>query len=260
MTATAVRPLPCLPADRDLPGAFDLLAGPGLDRVARFLAGRGLEPHRVEPAQAHYRPGRWLTVCFRTAAVDRSSGYPVCLTVTVECRPDEAPAVWAFPDDPALPGLPAAADGRLVHRRLRPRPADVAIEPLRYRPRRRAVLRYRLRLEGSAGADRYVVVKVLPPGRDRRLLGVADVIRAGADTTDRAEPRLRLALPAGRLGTGVLVLPYLRGRALRDLFLAGGPLPEPGLLAALPEALPQRCLPVVGSGRLVALAEAGRRG
>src|SRR5881409_1093165 len=140
----AVRRLPFFPVDSDLPGAADVLAGAGAARVARFLDQRGLEPHRVEPVQAHYRPDRWLAVCFRTGAVDRSSGRPVCPTVTVECRPGQPDAVWAFPDDPTLPGLAVAADTAEVRRRLRPRPVHVAVEPLRYRPRRRAVLRYRV--------------------------------------------------------------------------------------------------------------------
>ena len=120
MTASAVRHLPFLHADRDLPRAAELLAGAGAARVARFLAERGVEPDRIEPAQVNYRPDRWLTVCFRTASVERSSGRPVRLTVTVDSRPGEPEAVWAFPDDPSLPGLPAAADGRALGRRLRP--------------------------------------------------------------------------------------------------------------------------------------------
>ncbi|HKN41220.1 MAG TPA: hypothetical protein VJ456_19140, partial [Acidimicrobiia bacterium] len=188
--------------------------------------------------------------------------------MTVECRPGEPPAVWAFPDDPALPGLPAAADGRLARRRLRPRPADVAVEPLRYRPRRRAVLRYRVLnggrsssrapddggpstrlVEAGGGAgNRQFFVKVLSPGRARRLLEAADALRAGDSAATPVEPRLRLALPAGRLGPGVLVLPPLRRRALRDLLLAGGPLPEPDRLAGLPETLHRRCLSALGPG------------
>ena len=78
MTASAVRHLPSLPADRDLPRAAELLAGAGAARVARFLAERGVEPDRIEPAQAHYQPGRWLTVCFRTASVERSDRFGTC--------------------------------------------------------------------------------------------------------------------------------------------------------------------------------------
>src|SRR5687767_15196865 len=134
MTAIAVRHSPSIPADRDLPGAADLLAGAGAAAVARFLDERGLEPHRVEPVQAHYRPGRWLAVCFRTAAVERSSGRPLCPIVTVECRPGQPDAVWVFPEDPALPGLLAATDAEHVRRCLRTPSAHVTVEPLRYRP------------------------------------------------------------------------------------------------------------------------------
>jgi phosphotransferase family enzyme len=238
MVTTAVRRPPSLPADRDLPGAADLLASAGAERVARFLDGRGLEPHRVEPAQAHYRPGRWLAVCFRTAAVDKASGRPVCPTVTVELRAGEPEAVWAFPDDPALPGLVVAVDGRHVRRRLRPRPTDVVVDRLRYRPRRRAVLRYRLL--GSSG-DSVLFGKVLAPRRGRRLLALADALRATGGGP------LRLGLPAGRVGPGVLVVPPVPGRALRDLLLGGRRLPSPERLAGLPEALHSRCGPSIGA-------------
>src|SRR5581483_1898517 len=155
-------------------------------------------------------------------------GQPVSLTVTVDCRAGEAPAVWAFPDDPALPGLPAAADpdGRLVRRRLRPRPAEVAVEPLHYRPRHRAVLRYRL------PGRRALFAKVLTPGRARRLLGLADKLRRALP-----DPGLRLAVPGGTLAPGALLLPALPGPSLRDLLLGGGPLPPPEVMAALSDRL-----------------------
>ena len=236
MVTTALRLLPSLAADRDLPGAADLLADAGAERVARFLMGRGLEPHRVEPAQAHYRPGRSLAVCFRAGAVDRSSGRPLCPTVTVECRaghPDFL--VWAFPDDPALPGLAVAADGAHVRRRLRPLPAKVVVEPLRYRPRRRAVIRYGL------DGDRVLFVKVVTPGRGRRLLALADALRPTG---------LPLALPFGRVAPGALVLPNLLGTSLRDLLLTGGPLPPPERVAALSEELHTRALPALATAGL----------
>ena len=232
-TAIAGRRRPSIPADRDLPDAADLLAGAGARSVARFLEERGLDPHRVEPAQVHYRPGRSLAICFRTAGVDRSSGRQACLTVTLERRAGEPATVWAFPDDPALPGLAAATHGGLVRRRLRPRPAEVAVEPLRYRPRRRAVLRYRL------PGGRTLFGKVVPPKRAGRLLALAHALGGSGDGG------LRLALPVGRIAPGALVLPFLPGASLRDLLLAGGPLPTPDRLAALPEALHRRCLPAL---------------
>jgi len=231
VAAAAVRP-PSFPVDRDLPGAADLLADAGVGRVARFLDGRGFEVHRVEPAQAHYRPGRWLAVCYRTAAVERASGAPSCATVTAECRAGEADLIWAFPDDPSLPGLAVATDGAHVRRRLRPHPGEVVVEPLRYRPRRRAVLRYRL------DGNRLLYGKVVTPRRGRRLLALAGALRSAG---------VRLALPAGHAGPGALVVPALPGTPLRDLLLAGAPLPPPERVAALSVELHERCSPLLGS-------------
>ena len=237
MTAPAVRRPLSIPADRDLPGAADLLAGAGAAAVARFLDERGLEPHRVEPAQAHYRPGRWLAVCFRTGVVERSSGRPLCPMVTVERRAGEPDLVWAFPDDPALPGLAVAADGAQVRGRLRPHPEDVVVEPLRYRPRRRAVFRYRL--DGNL----VLFGKVVTPGRGRRQLALADALRP---------VDLQLALPVGRIGPGALVVPALPGTPLRDLLLAGGPLPLPEQIAALSDELHRKSLPALAAAAGVA--------
>jgi hypothetical protein len=242
MAATAVRHPPLFPADPGLPAAAELLAGAGAQAAARFLLQRGLEPRQVEPAQAHYRPGRWLTVCFRAAVVERVTGRAVGLTVTVDRRAGEPDAVWAVPDDPALPGLAAAADPRLVARRLRMQSDEVSVEMLRYRPRRRAVLRYRVRPGG-----RVVLAKVFSPARGRRLLAIAAAL---ADGREADRTGLRLGLPAGRLAPGALVLPFLEGTSLRDLLLTGAPLPPPERLAALPDDLHRRCLPAVGGPAL----------
>jgi hypothetical protein len=173
--------------------------------------------------------------------------------VTVESRAGDRPAIWIFPDDPALPGLTLATDGRLVRRRLRPRPAHVAVQPLRYRPRRRAVLRY---LVTGAGV---LYAKVLPPAPARRLLAAADAIRAGGDVDPGDPVALRLALPAGRLGAGVLAGPALPGRTLRDLLLAGAALPAPERVAALPEALDRCARSAFGRGFPAPAPPPGRR-
>jgi hypothetical protein len=249
MTAVAVRHPPLFPADPGLRDAVELLAGAGAQSVARFISERGLEPRQVTPAQAHYRPGRWLTVCFRAAAVEPGTGRPVGLTVTMDRRAGEPDAVWAFPNDPALPGLATAADPRLVARRLRLPPDEVAVATLRYRPRRRAVLRYRVRPGG-----RVVLAKVFSPARGRRLLALAAALTDGPEA-DRSG--LRLGLPTGRVAPGALVLPLLGGTSLRDLLLAGSSLPPPERLAALPGDLHRRCLPALGGPALP--AEPGNR-
>jgi hypothetical protein len=152
--------------------------------------------------------------------------------------------VWAFPDDPALPGLAVAADAARLSRRLRPRPAQVVVEPLRYRPRRRAVLRYRL------DGDRVLFGKVVTPRRGQRLLALADALR---------DSGLHLALPAGRVAPGALVLPFMSGVSLRDLLLIGGPLPSPDRIANLSQELHRRCAPVAVSTALAADRSVARR-
>jgi hypothetical protein len=243
MAAVAVRRPPHFPADRELPGADGLLTGSGEARVARFLEERGLEPHRVEPAQAHYRAGRWLAVCFRTGAVERSSGRPVCPTVTVECRAGEPDMVWAFPDDPTLPGLAVAADGHVVRRVLRPSPNRLTVEPLRYRPRRRAVLRYLL------DGGEVLFGKVVAPRRARRLLAVADAVRSTGPACETGGPAagapISLAFPTRSLGRGALVLPTLPGRDLRGLLLDGRAVPAPDRVARLLESVHRHCQPAL---------------
>ncbi len=250
MAATTLQRLPALPPDRALPGAADLLGPEGVGRVTGFLEHHGVEPHRVEPAQAHYRPGRWLAVCYRTAGVDRSSGAPVCSTVVAEHRAGDPEGLWVFPDDPVLPGLPAATNPAAVARLLGVLPGEVTVDPIRYRPRRRAVLRYRL-VDGRARFG-----KVVTPARAKRLLALAEVLghrfvgpppgrpgqRSGAALSACG---LSFALPVGRIGRGALLLPCARGRSLRHLLLAGGVLPNPARLAGLPADIHGACGPAL---------------
>jgi hypothetical protein len=162
--------------------------------------------------------------------------------VTLECRAGEPDAIWVFPEDPALPGLVAATDAEHVRRRLRTRSAHVTVEPIRYRPRRRAVLRYRI----EGGRDH--IGKVVRPARGRRLLALADALGSTG---------LPLALPVGQLARGALLLPCLPGTSLRDLLQTGGALPRPERVAALPVELHCQCAPLLAG--LGPDGSAGRR-
>jgi hypothetical protein len=259
-------PFPAL--EPSLPGAAELLSGGGQDYLARFLLARGWEPESLEPVQLLYRPERSLAVRFQADARHAATGAPASFTLTAESRagghsrPPAPPAprrgrrrglddpvavsgpylVWAFPYDPSLPGLPAAAHAPLVRRRLSPSPESVVVEPLRYRPRRRAVLRYRVGDEASrppaAGAGQDLVfAKVLPPARADAALAAARVLRAGPSG------RLRLALPIGRIGKGVLLVRPVEGRCLRTLLLQANRLPPPERIARLPEDLSEAAGP-----------------
>ena len=132
---------PFFAAEPSLPGAAELLTGGGQDRLARFLRDRGWEPQSLEPVQLLYRPERSLAVRFQADARQATTGARASFTLTAECRlsglpPPPAPSaagllddpvavsgpylLWAFPYDPSLPGLPAAADAPVVRRRLAP--------------------------------------------------------------------------------------------------------------------------------------------
>ncbi|HEV3474249.1 MAG TPA: hypothetical protein VG602_02665, partial [Actinomycetota bacterium] len=151
-----------------MPGVRGLFGEEGRAAVARFLEGRGWTVEEARPVQASYRPGRSCLVRFRA----RASGPPGrrVFSICAETRhrpprmhpPDQETAdrfdlaepvevvdpylVWAFPYDPTLPRLGDAAWGAAVRERLgrtADRPTAVSVQPLRYRPRRRAVFRYR---------------------------------------------------------------------------------------------------------------------
>jgi hypothetical protein len=259
MTATTDRRLaPALPPDPGLPGVRGLFREGGAAVIEPFLAARSWSLVESRPVQVSYRPERSCVVRYRVRARNRY-GDPRVLTLCAEARHrpgramepprefgrryglsepldrDRANLVWAFPYDPSLEGLPDAAWGPVVRDRLavagRPLRA-VAVQPLRYRPRRRAVLRY-TGLHGGyrAPAPEALFGKVLRPSKRRRASSLAV----------RSQWRVRLAMPLEPSMYGALVFPALDGRSLRDLLLVGASLPAPervaGLLDALPRAL-----------------------
>jgi hypothetical protein len=95
------------------------------------------------------------------------------------------------------------------------------------------VFRYRF----AAGATLFG--KVVTPARARHLLALTAAL--GND----AGGRVGFALPVGRIARGALVLPCAPGRPLRDLLLAGGPLPDPERLARLPIEVHRLCHPAL---------------
>lgn len=152
--------------------------------------------------------------------------------------------VWAFPYDPSLPSLPVAAWGPAVRQNLanagQPVRA-VAVEPLRYRPRRRAVFRYTGIYGGRpAQRPRTFFGKVLRRTKAQRLARLS---------ASRGGGTIRLSMPL----TGSDAMPFLfaplEGRSLRDLLLSGESLPSPERVSGLLDEVP---------GTLSTDADAGR--
>ena len=246
-------PVPAMPSDPGLPGARGLFGADGMRFVSGFLGDRGWAVEEARPVQAIYRPGRSLVVRYRVAAggaggrrafsicaegrrrprkirpVPGGFGEPHGIPDPVE--PRDGAVVWAFPYDPALDGVEDAATAATVTEAIGTvggRPAAVSVEPVRYRPLRRAVFRYRsLHLSRRGRRWETSFGKVVPSEKARRIEAATGVLRA-------VGRRIPLALPAGRLGRDGLLFPALRGRSLRQLLVSGSSLPSPTRIAALP--------------------------
>lgn len=223
-----------VPIDPALPAFADIVAAPGelLEAVCRRA---DIDLVDATATQVDYRPGHTATVRCR-AAVRLPGGEERLDTMCVHVRADgTVPAgmvpvsngaahvgVWRYPQDPALPGLPAAASPRAVGRMLGElgvtagRPRSV---PRTYRPLRRAVLEVRLQAESP------VFLKVLHRQRARQ---VHDLHRSLSPSLP--VPR-SLGLAAGQ---GIVVLQGLRGQLLRDDVCDDDrPLPDAGSLLDL---------------------------
>ncbi|MGH8874299.1 MAG: phosphotransferase family protein [Acidimicrobiia bacterium] len=258
--------LPAIPPDPDLPGSGGLLGDVGARAVGEFLTARGRTVGALRPVQALYRPGRSLLVRF-LVWTGNGLGEDRRISVCVEARrsalgperlppgtPDDVEAsgpllVWAFPYDPRLPGLPgadssSAAQGALES--IMPRPTTLSVELLRYRPRRRAVFRYRLLRPGRHRRIETWYAKVVPAAEAARL----------ADTAPGSSV-LEVARPAGVVGEGVLMYEAVAGRSLRDLLVEGGSLPRPHRVAGLIDVVAS--LPVPGHRPAPRSAEASLR-
>jgi Phosphotransferase enzyme family len=246
---------PGIPPDPGLPGARGLLGAGGRAAVAGFLEERAWSAEEVRPVQVLYRPGRSCLVRYRALAEDGRGARRV-FTLCAETRyrdralpdapdgaeeaaglPDSVGArdgyrMWAFPYDPALPGLTRAARGEHLREGLEavgPRPSAVHSEVLRYRPRRRAVFRYRA-LHRGRGWHR-AFGKVMPPGDVRRALRIGRTVRRSR--------RLPMALPAGIVGDDTVLFDEMPGRSLREVLTRNGSLPRPERVSALLDELPR---------------------
>lgn len=192
--------------------------------------GRLLE---LTPHHARYQRGRRLAVRYGakvTWAAGNTTTETYAALIDTEGFPPEvavlhddagtAVGVWAYPHDPFLPGLPAAASPASVRALLAELGATdgpVRITPRVYRPTARAVLS----ILGTGGA---CYLKVLPPGRAAPLHTLHDTLH-----------RL-LPVPASygfSASQGIVVLEALRGEPLSASLTRHVRLPSPEELLGL---------------------------
>jgi hypothetical protein len=232
-------PEPVLHGDVDLDEAERLLSGSSgreLLRTAAEHAGTRLVYARLR--SIHERAGRSVSYVHVAVLASGEDRREVVLVAHADRRPlpadafvltaDGLPvAVWRFPHDPYLPGLPSAVSPERVRGLLDVLNApegDVTVHTRAYRPSRRAVVE--VTVHGMEATGRVLYLKALTGDRATEL---ADLHR-----------QLGRHLPVPRVvgvdaRQGLLALQALEGRTLRAALVEGAPLPDPCELRALSE-------------------------
>jgi hypothetical protein len=196
--------------------------------TAARAAGAQLRAARLR--SVHHRPGRSRSVLFdATLAVGETEREVVLVTHTdVRGLPEDAlvladgdvqVAVWRFPNDPYLPGLPSALSPRRVRElldRLGGPSGAIGLRTRAYRPTRRAVVE--VEVHGEV-AGRILYLKVLPERRARSVARRHRILLAAGlpvpGLIGLAEPQ------------GVVALEALGGPTLAQALAADAPLPDP---------------------------------
>jgi hypothetical protein len=217
-------------------------ADPASKILDEFLQPRGWSLIEVHPVQALYRPKRSLTVRYIVRA-SPPKGFPRYLALCVRTRhapkrlpdpPDDFEkmhgladpveekgdlAIWAYPYDPALIGLPLASHGRYIREAagFEP-PAAVSVSPVAYRPGMRAAFRYTVL--GRGGVRETLYGKVVEEDAYEKIFTAYNSFEGTG---------IRMAEPtgAGPSLPGVVLFPPLAGTSLRDTLTEGGNLPSP---------------------------------
>lgn len=137
-------------------------------------------------------------------------------------------AVWRFPYDPYLPGLPSALDAGRVRELLDglgAAPGQVHLRTRAYRPTRRGVVE--VTIDGPEAAGRVLYLKVFTGDRATELAEVHRQLHVAG----LGVPRV-IGVAAAQ---GILALEALPGPTLRAALVAGSPLPDPVQLVAVSE-------------------------
>ena len=211
------------------PGAHEVL------RAAASAAGATLREARLR--SVHHRARRSISHVYAATLETDGQAREVLLVAHVDAKPlpeaafvleqdGDRIAVWRFPNDPFLPGLPSAVHFGRVRELLdavNGPPGTVGLRTRAYRPTRRAVVEVTVTDPGSS-AGRVLYLKVLA---GRRAEELAEMHRQLVATVP--VPKV-IGVAAGQ---GIIALEALAGATLREALLAGASLPDPGALVEL---------------------------
>lgn len=225
----------------DLTAADRVLAGPVvLDLLAEVVRRRGDELLRARLRSVHHQAERSVSRVFDVTLQQRETVREVAIVVHVDTRPlpasaavieveDLPVAVWRFPEDPYLPGLPSAVDHgrvRLWLEVLGAQVGSVRVRTRAYRPTRRAVLE--VSVDAAEGSRRRVFLKVVAPHRAAAL----------ANSHHQLSPHVPVPQVLGLdPDAGIVALEALPGERLREAVVSGAELPDPWELVAITDRL-----------------------
>ena len=140
----------------------------------------------------------------------------------IEVTADEEERVYQYPNDPHLRGLSRAASPLDAHKLINEYVMStraVHVDPVRYRPGRRAVLRHVVGVNKSNRVTFFA--RVMRPKDVERLISAAELTAHSGFIL----PRLAGVWPEG----GVVWLSRIPGKTVRDL-IRSGRAPEPSLI------------------------------
>jgi hypothetical protein len=212
----------------------DPVAAGDLLGAAAEHAGATLDRWRLR--NVHHRASRSVSAVYEVMLTVDGVSRDVLLVAHVDAKPlppgtfvlrsgEEQVAVWRFPHDPFLPGLPSAVHRDRVRELLDTLgavPGAVELRTRSYRPSRRAVVE--VTIDGTAQAGRILYLKVLAGRRATEL----------ADLHEQLEHRVPVPAVIGVAERqGIVALEALGGRTVRAVLVEGGELPDPAALVEL---------------------------
>lgn len=224
--------------DAGVPALIPLLGDHAVDILDTALSSAGGRTEVAIPTQVRYLPSKSIVVQYRTEVswdgreptseiVVAASGLRVPPGPAVLESPEFTVSVWRYPDDPFLPGLPAATDPRRVARFMAQFGVvtdTVHLKRRAYRPSRRAVIE-------AATPETKIFLKVV------RLKKVASLQAVHAAMIGHVPIPQSLGWSED---LGLVAMQAMPGRTLRRTLETGGTdLPHPRAFIELLDALPK---------------------
>lgn len=219
-----------------VPGARHLEGDAALELLTVASEHAGARLVGAHLRSVHDRPGRSLSHVYEATLEVDGTARDVLLVAHADRRPlpdgafaltrgDAQVAVWRFPHDPYLPGLPSAIDVGRVRELLDELDAPagrITLHTRAYRPTRRAVVEVAIATPDTVG--RILYLKLLAGDRAEEL---ADVHRQLRDHVP--VPRIIGVSPH----QGLVAMEAMEGRTLRAALVEDHPLPPPQALVDL---------------------------